>query len=52
MKVLVIGPSDTKSRGGMATVISGIRNSKILSEQYEVDIFSSYIDGNIVVRLL
>ena len=39
MKVLVIGPSDTKSRGGMATVISGIRNSKILSEQYEVDIF-------------
>ncbi len=51
-KVLVIGPSDTKSRGGMATVISGIRNSKILNKKYDIDIFPSYIDGNILTRFL
>ena len=52
MKVLVVGPSDTKSRGGMATVISGIRNSKVLNEKYDIDIFASYIDGNIITRLM
>lgn len=52
MKILVIGPSDTKSRGGMATVINGIRNSKILNEKFDIDIFPSYIDGNIAIRLL
>lgn len=52
MKVLIVGPSDIKSRGGMATVISGIRNSKILNEKYDIDIFPSYIDGNIVTRLI
>lgn len=52
MRVLVIGPSNTKSRGGMATVISGIRGSKVLNEKYDIDIFPSYIDGNILVRLL
>lgn len=52
MKILVVGPSDTKSRGGMATVISGIRNSKILNNKYDIDVFSSYIDGNIAIRLL
>ena len=51
-KVLVIGPSDTKSRGGMATVISGIRNSKILNKKYDIDIFPSYIDGNILTRII
>lgn len=51
-KVLVVGPSNTKSRGGMATVIGGIRNSKILNLRYDIDIFPSYIDGNILVRLL
>lgn len=39
MKVLVVGPSDMKSRGGMATVIRGIRNSKILNQKYSIDIF-------------
>lgn len=52
MKILVIGPSDTKSRGGMAVVIHDIRNSKVLNKSYDIDIFPSYIDGNIAVRLL
>lgn len=51
-KVLVIGPSDTRSRGGMATVIRGIRESRVLNEQYDISIFSSYIDGWLPVRLL
>ncbi len=52
MKVLVIGPSETKSRGGMATVIRDIHNSRILKEEYEVDAFASYIDGSLPLRLL
>lgn len=50
MKVLVVGPSPEKSKGGMATVIKGIRNDKNLNRQFEIDIFDSYIDGNIVKR--
>lgn len=50
-KILVIGPSDTKSRGGMATVISGIRNSELLNSKYDIDIFPSFVDGNIIMRV-
>lgn len=52
MKVLVVGPSDTKSRGGMATVVGDIRNSTVLNELYDVDIHESYVDGNIALRLI
>lgn len=52
MKILIIGPSDTKSHGGMASVIHDIRNSKILNKSHDIDIFSSYIDGNAAVRFL
>jgi glycosyltransferase involved in cell wall biosynthesis len=51
MKILVVGPSDTMSKGGMATVISDIRNSEILNNKYDIDIFGSYIDGNIITRI-
>lgn len=51
-KVLVIGPSDTRSRGGMATVIRGIRESRVLHARYDITIFPSYIDGSLPVRLL
>ena len=50
MKVLVIGPSDTGSRGGMATVIAGIRDSKYLNKKFEIEIHPSYIDGNLMTR--
>lgn len=50
MKVLVIGPSDTGSRGGMATVIAGIRDSKNLNQEFDIEVHPSYVDGNIVVR--
>lgn len=52
MKIMVIGPSDTRSRGGMATVIKEMRESRFLNRKYDMTIFSSYIDGNIAVRLL
>ncbi len=50
-KVLVIGPSDTGSFGGMAAVIRDIRNSETLNSAYDIDIHESFIDGNILVRL-
>ncbi len=52
MRILVIGPSETKSHGGMATVIGAIHSSRLLNEKYEIDTFSSYIDGNLAVRML
>lgn len=52
MKILEVGPSEARSRGGMAEVIRGIRESKVLSGGFEVDSFPSYIDGSLPVRLL
>lgn len=46
MRVLVVGPSPDKSKGGMATVIKEIRNDAKLTETCNIDIYPSYIDGN------
>lgn len=51
MKVLVIGPSVTRAPGGMAVVIRGIRESELLNSEFEIDIFPSYVDGNLALRL-
>lgn len=52
MKVLEIGPSETRARGGMSEVIRGIRESEVLGREFEMDSFPSYIDGSLPVRLL
>lgn len=52
MKILQIGPSETRSRGGMAAVIRGIRESRTLNSEFEIESFPSYIDGSLPVRLL
>ena len=39
MKILVIGPSETGSRGGMAAVIRGIREGEALNREFEIDTF-------------
>ena len=52
MKVLMIGPSETRSKGGMAAVIRGIRCSARLSREFQIDSFPSYIDGSLMVRFL
>ena len=52
MRILEIGPSITRSKGGMSTVISGISESEELNGIHDIDLFESYIDGNILRRLL
>ncbi len=52
MRVLVVGPSSTRSKGGMATVIKEIENDEHLRLFYDLDSFESYIDGGKINRLL
>lgn len=52
MKVLVIGPSPVRSKGGMATVIEEIVKDKKLNEEFDMDFYESYIDGNKLKVLL
>jgi len=51
-RVLNIGPNVTKSYGGMVTVINQIKNSKRINNSFKVDIFETYIDGNVLKRLV
>lgn len=51
-KILIVGPSSTRSKGGMATVIEEIEKDKKLNEQFDIDVYESYIDGNKFVRFL
>lgn len=51
MRVLEIGPSETRARGGMSEVIRNIRESEVLGREFEMDSFPSYIDGSLPVRL-
>lgn len=51
MRILEIGPSETRARGGMSEVIRGIRESEVLSREFEIESFPSYIDGSLPVRL-
>ena len=46
MRVLVVGPSPVKSKGGMATVIEEIQKDKKLNSKFDIDIYESYVDGN------
>lgn len=52
VKVLVVGPSPTKSKGGMATVIEEIEKDKTLNAKFDIDIYESYVDGNKLSVLL
>lgn len=51
IKVLIVGPSPDRSKGGMATVIDEIRNDEKLSREFDICIHESYIDGNFLTRL-
>lgn len=50
-RILEVGPSETGSRGGMAGVIRGLRESEGLNREFIVHSFPSYIDGSLPVRL-
>ncbi|MDU4761622.1 MAG: glycosyltransferase family 4 protein [Clostridium perfringens] len=52
MKVLEIGPSPVKSKGGMATVIRGIMEDEQLNSKKIISLHESYSDGNILYRLI
>ena len=52
MKILQIGPSESRARGGMSQVIRDIRESEVLGREFEISSFPSYIDGSLPVRLL
>lgn len=51
-RILVIGPSVRKSKGGMTSVIQGIVTDKKIQDQFIVDSYPSYIDGNALFRTL
>lgn len=51
MKILEIGPDINNSKGGMATVIEAIQKSKILNQQHQISVHSSFVDGNKVKRI-
>ena len=50
--MLVVGPSPTKSKGGMDTVIEEIAKDKRLNGKFDIDIYESYVDGNKLKVLL
>lgn len=50
MRILVIGPSPTRSKGGMATVIREIKEDQVLNSQLKIDVFESFIDGGLLTR--
>ena len=52
MKILQIGPSESRAHGGMSQVIRDIRESEVLGREFEISSFPSYIDGSLPVRLL
>ena len=52
MKVLIVGPSPTKSKGGMATVISNQLTDKELNSKYDISMHSSFVDGNKIWRIV
>lgn len=52
MRVLVIGPSMERSKGGMSTVIKEMKADETLCHSYHLDFYESYIDGNKVKVLL
>lgn len=45
-KILIIGPSASKSKGGMSTVIGEILEDNELKKIYDINAYESYIDGN------
>lgn len=51
-KLLIIGPSPTKSKGGMATVISNQLTDKELNSKYDISMYSSFVDGNKIWRIV
>ncbi|HGQ5356488.1 TPA: glycosyltransferase family 4 protein [Streptococcus pneumoniae] len=50
-KVLQIGPSINLSKGGMSAVIRDLTYSPLLSGDFDITAYQSFIDGSLVTRL-
>lgn len=51
MKILMIGPSPVKAKGGMSTVIQEIYQDSLFEDNCKIDIYESYVDGNKIKRI-
>ena len=51
MKVLVVGPDSRKTKGGIASVIEGMREDEWLTGQTGMAFYASYREGNPVFKL-
>ncbi|MDY3059065.1 MAG: glycosyltransferase family 4 protein [Fusobacterium sp.] len=51
-RVLIIGPSPVKSKGGMATVTQEMLESEVLNSDFDLGVHESYRDGNLFYRIL
>ena len=51
-RVLVVGPSPKRSKGGMSTVIEEIQNDEMLAQDFDIEVYESYIDGNKLTVML
>lgn len=52
MKILEVGPSPKRSKGGMATVIDGILHDEQFNDEFNIDCHESYIDGRLFRRII
>lgn len=50
-KLLIIGPSVSRSNGGMAAVIKQESESEFLNDNLHIKTFSSYVDGSLSKRV-
>jgi glycosyltransferase involved in cell wall biosynthesis len=47
MRVLIVGPSTTRTKGGMATVIADQLGNKIINDRQQLTYLVSHVEGNV-----
>ena len=52
MKVLVVGPDSRRTKGGIASVIQGMREDAWLTGQTGMAFYSSCYEGNVFAKIL
>lgn len=52
MKILLVGPDPTRSKGGMASVIQTILDDEQLNKDFTIDMYGACVQGNIIKRVL
>jgi glycosyltransferase involved in cell wall biosynthesis len=52
MKVLIVGPSIERSKGGMGTVIHEHLRSAIINKENKLSYLISHVDGNVFIKTL